>query len=821
MIKKATSVPPEGNKLSCSLALVGEQPGRYEVYARKPFVGPSGKELNSCLSSAGISRYECYLTNVVKDLDHPISEYVKFNSKGEGIYSADGLEYLEILKKELSDCNANVIVVIGNVALYALTMRYGITKWRGSLLESTLLPGRKVIPIIHPATILQPKNVYLNRRLIINDLIKADEESKTKEFSGTKRNIKISPSFHESLAFLNLCYDLGKKGTMIDFDIEVYNNYVSCISFAHSPIDAISIPFLDSHGDYFTVEQESEIWRAIALILEDPTIIKRGQNLGFDATVMLSQFGIKTYNIADTMVAQKILSPDYPAGLDFIASVHTDIPYYKADGKRWFKVGGLWETLWHYNAMDSITCADAYPSQLKDLEKQGNYDTFVEQCRIIEPLVYMMKRGIRVDTVGMVNAKVGLDARVVERQAKLDLLAGQPINPNSPAQMIWYFYDHLGHKPYYKKGKITTDETALTRLYRKGVEEAGLVKDIRSLRKLSSTYTNLDKVDDDGRIRCSYNPVGTVNGRISSSENIFGTGMNLQNWPHEMLRYLLADLGYVFYSLDLSQVENRIVAYVGHVPRMMKAFEDGKDVHTLTASLIFDKSMDEISNEDGSSPLGTGKQSERFWGKKTNHELNYDMGYKSFSLLMEMDEKQGKWIVEKYFKAYPEIRGYYHPMIRMQLGKDRTLTNLFNRKRVFLGKWEDMMFKKAYNFIPQSTTADIINRHGLSYIYYNQDKFGSLELLNQVHDSIGFQLPLSIPWIKHAEILLDIKRSMEVPLTTGPYTFTVPVDIQMGLTLSKANGVEFKHAKMPSTVQEFAKELEGAYDGFDKERGIK
>jgi DNA polymerase-1 len=410
-----------------------------------------------------------------------------------------------------------------------------------------------------------------------------------------------------------------------------------------------------------------------------------------------------------------------------------------------------------------------------------------------------------------------MDENVITLQKRLDELAGQPLNANSPAQLVWYFYDHLGHKPYLKKGKVTTDDTALTRLLRKGVKEAKIVKEIRTLRKLSSTYTDLDKVDADGRIRCSYNPVGTVTGRISSSKNIYGTGMNMQNWPHSLHKYLLADDGYVYYSLDLSQIENRIVAYVGRVPRMMDAFETGKDVHSLTASLIFDKPVEEISNEEGSSPLGTGTYSERFWGKKSNHSFNYDLGFRSFALLMEMPENEAKWLIERYHRKYPEVRGNYHSMVKLQLSKDRTLTNLFGRKRVFLGMWEDKLFKEAFAHIPQSTTADKINRQGLSYIYNNQDKFGSLELLNQVHDSIGFQLPITIPWTKHAEILIDIKKSMETPLTWGATEFVVPVDIQMGLSMSKSDGVEFKHGNFPSTVQEFAKELERAYNGFNKE----
>jgi len=517
------------------------------------------------------------------------------------------------------------------------------------------------------------------------------------------------------------------------------------------------------------------------------------------------------------MVAQKILFPDYPMGLDFIASTCTDIPYYKADGKRWFKIGGLWETLWHYNGMDSVTCAAASPVQHEDLEKQGNTVTYDEQCRIIEPLVYMMRKGIRVDVEGMKKADVEMKEQIGNLQEQLNSVAGRELNVNSFPQMREYLYGVLGHKPYLKKGKITTDDIALTRLLRKGVKEAGIAKQIRTLRKLSSTYTDISKIDSDGYIRCSYNPVGTKTGRLSSSEDIYDKGMNMQNWPHHLLKYLLADEGYVYYGLDLSQAENRIVAYIGRIQRMMQAFENEEDVHALTAGLIFDKPVDKISDEEGSSDLGTGAYSERFWGKKSNHSFNYDLGYKSFAMRMEMEERQAKWIVERYHKIYPEVRGNYHTMVRMNLSKDRTLTNLFGRKRLFLGEWGDNLFKDAYAQIPQSTVADKINRQGLSYIYYNQEKFSPVELLVQVHDSIGLQLPLSLPWIKHAEILLDIKTSLEAPLDTGAIEFVIPVDIQMGLNLFKKEGKEFKHNEIPLSAPNFAKELEQTYNGLIKE----
>lgn len=807
---RRTYVPPNGPR-DADIVLVGEQPGKQEVMRKKPFVGPAGKELDYCLQAAGIVRSACYLTNVIKDLDKPLADYIK-HSRSTSV-SPEANQYIEELRNELESVRPNVVVAVGNVALYALTSRWGIMSWRGSVLESTLIPGLKVIPTVHPATVIPPKFQYLNRRLIIFDLIRARNESAYPDIRRKPRRLLTSPSYEDAMGFLTKCHAMGKAGSIINFDIEVYNNEVSCISFAPNENESMSIPFIGPSGAYFDVGQEVEIWKKIGEILEDRGVIKLNQNIGFDAYVLLWQLGIKTHNMRDTMVCQKIILPDYPAGLDFITTTHTDIPYYKGEGKKWFKIGGTWETLWKYNAMDSIACQAAYPKQLEEIKQQGNETTVKRQTDIIEPLVFMMFRGIKVDVNGLRKAKDELDSEVELLQTELNDAAGVNLNFNSPKQLSWYFYTHLGHKPYLKKGKITTDDTALVRLARKGVREAALVKRLRHLKKLSGTYLNIDKISPDGRIRCSYNPAGTKTGRLSSSENIFGEGMNLQNWPHELLRYLVPDDGYVAYNVDLSQAENRIVAYVGRIERMIQAFENEEDVHRLTAGLIFNKPPSEVSAEDGSCPLGDGSHSERFYGKKSNHSLNYDLGYKKFALILEIPEREAKWLVERYHAIYPEVRNNYHAYIRAQLSKNRTVVNLMGRKRLFLDRWGDALFKDAYAQIPQSTVADIINERGLTFMY----EIPEVVLVMQVHDAVAFQISLEVPWHRHAEILLAIKRSLEVPLQIHGTEFVIPADFEMSTNFGHG-GIEMKHTKFPTNPSELADMLEWNWRRLEQSR---
>ena len=358
----------------------------------------------------------------------------------------------------------------------------------------------------------------------------------------------------------------------------------------------------------------------------------------------------------------------------------------------------------------------------------------------------------------------------------------------------------------------------MKRLARKGVKEADYVLQIRRLSKLRSTYLDPQKVDPDGRMRCAYNPVGTLFSRLSSSTNIFGTGNNLQNQPHEVLRYFVADDGYIIYSIDLAQAENRIVAYVGRVDTMIEAFEKRLDLHSLTGALIANKPYQEVIDEDRAGVnchLGSGDKTWRFWGKKANHGLNYDLGYRKFALYYEIPENDGRFIVEKYHTAYPGVRNGYHQYVRQQLANGRVITNLLGRRTLLLDEWGDRLFKKGYSCIPQGTVGDIINERGLNYVYYDQEKFKDLWLLLQVHDSIGFQLPLSIGWEAHAKILLDIKKSLETPLNAHGIEFVIPADISMGYNLYKGDMKEIKGLDCPTDIPTMSKLLEDKNEGLN------
>lgn len=808
---EAKTFVPACGPAEAKIALVGTQPGRIEVMNRRPFYNQSGNLLKQLLIKAGINPSECYQTYVLKDYDRPLDGYIKEPKTRlqSPQWLGRGQEFVEVLEEELlSLSNLKLIILIGNVPLAAVLKRWGVNKWRGSLLK--VFPNVIALPIYDPETVFFGQTE--NRFLILNDLnrAKAYLNGNLKLDSNT---VVTNPSFDTIQSFLRQMYEDGNKGDLIAFDIEIKNLELNCISFASSSC-CISVPLVNASGDIWNPLEEMWIMKAVAHILQSPTIRKVGQNLVFDTHFLLRKYGIRTQNIDDSMLAHHTLFPQLPKGLDMITSLYTTQPYYKDEGKEWMRGKGTYEKLWTYNGLDSIVAAQAFKKITKDLIKQDNIKAYERQLSILQPCCYMMERGIRVDKAKLEESREMMRAEAMAARKELSLIA-PGLNLNSPKQMQDYFYGKLKIPPYKnKQHKISVDVEALKRIARKGIKgskEARLILDIKKREKLISTYLEDIKFDADNRVRCSYNPAGTTYSRLSSSKSIFGTGMNLQNWPHSALRFLTPDDGYIAYTVDLSQAENRIVAYVGKIEKMINAFETGQDVHRLTASLIFNKPVDQISDEPGSCSLGNGESTERQWGKKANHGLNYDFGYKSFALLYDMSESDAKFIVDQYHKAYPELRQNFHGYVKRCLRETRTITNLMERKTLFLTDICDKTFKEAYSCIPQGTVGDVINERGMAFLYYNKS-FRAVELLMQVHDSITFQIPISTGWAYHAFVLQSLKDSLEQPLTTHyGRSFVIPADTVMGLSLMKEEGYELKSKKWPESLYHLEQALREGY----------
>lgn len=149
------------------------------------------------------------------------------------------------------------------------------------------------------------------------------------------------------------------------------------------------------------------------------------------------------------------------------------------------------------------------------------------------------------------------------------------------------------------------------------------------------------------------------------------------------------------------------------------------------------------------------------------------------------------------------------------------------RKRLFLGpiipSYPNVpkgachaTYREGYAHLAQSTTADKINEHGIEYIYYNQDLFAPIELLTQVHDSIVFQIPLTVSWVEQARMLLLIKTSLEQPLHWHDIEIKTPADLAIGLNMNKHEMIELKSKQIPSNENILADKLKETYETLNK-----
>lgn len=797
---------PDYGSPNAKIALVGECPGVTEQAKKEPFVGTAGKLLNRLLVSAGIPREECFITNTVPIYaSEGISRWLTYNSRGTPQPTADFLMYKEQLLTKLRQSRANVIVPLGKTALYAITGETAITARRGSITTNPALPGKKILPTIHPAAALRN---YTYTYYMAYDFQKLSRESEYAEVRLPERELIISPTFEQCVDYLRACL----TSSCVAFDIETTRTKkyksgfqdweISCLSLSYSKDHAICIPFLDKNrNDYFIPPQEMVIWRLLWKLLTSQNVSKILQNGMFDASFIARKYGTKEqpfyiHPMDDTMVAQGILTPGFQKDLGFLCSLYTDEPYYKDDSKQHTKFDAS-DTFWEYSAKDSLVLMEIWPKQMALLKRQGNVETYEAATQVMQSLLRMQARGMAVDTLGLTMSSESIGGNIKKLQKELNVMAGKELNANSPPQLKQYFYVTKGAPPITKtvivdgvKTKVlTTDENAMKTLALR-YPEAKIIVDIRKLRKLKGTYIDivLDPTDpedehSDQRLCTSFNPVGTVTGRLSSSKTIFGTGGNMQNLPSIFKSYITADPGYVLYEVDYSQAENRIVAYCGPEPKMIEAFETGKDVHSLTGALISGLDYETVKQQAKDKipcEVGDGTKTWRDWGKRSNHALNYGMGDKRFGEYADVTRKVASVLKQKYHHAYPGVR-QYQSWIEAQLRKDRTITNPLGRKRKFFERWGDSrLFEQAYAHFPQSTVADLINRRALIPLQ-TEPIFSPAEVLNQIHDSVLLQLPISLGFHMHARLLAALKTAMEYPITWRSKEFSIPVDIKMGL----------------------------------------
>lgn len=814
-------VPPSG-PIPARIMICGEAPGADEEIRGEPFVGVSGQELNRMLGEAGILRSECFVTNVcrIRPPKNDITSFIAMKKnqitskhiKVNGKYVLPPIvEGLELLRKEIQAVQPRVILALGNTALWALTAQWGITKWRGSslpLLSDYGFPST-VIPSYHPAAILRQWDW---RAIGVGDLRRLRQTRDSGPVSRPGWNFRIRPSYDQAVAVLQSIREHLDNRTLrrISFDIETRAGHIACAGLSWSLVDAICIPLMcvERRVGFWTMDQESDlVWR-IYIILTHPNVEVVGQNILYDSQYTYRHWHFVPRVTQDTMIGQHAIFSALPKGLAFLASMYCKYyVYWKDEGKDWAKNMGE-DQLWNYNCQDCVYTDEVGLAILETVKKLGLESVYEFQQRMFWPVLQAMQRGVRIDVDRRAALISEVHSEIDKRQTFLSDVLGGPFNAQSPKQMHSLFYNDLKLPVQLKRGKKgepsrpTLDDDAITKLAAKEPlirPITNAIADIRTLSKFLSNFLERP-LDIDGRMRCAYNIGGSASGasapktyRLSSSENAFGSGTNLQNIPSEKSKSMgkaaartglsfigdpyqfpnireifIPDVGYTFFDMDLERADLFVVCWEADDPQLKAAMRLGVDIHLLNAFVITGKDPPDLLELVESHPkyLDWRRPMKmiREFAKVFCHGTNYGGGPQTMAQhtgrsIVEIERAQRIW-----FSAHPGIKSW-HQRVKTQITTRRFVENRFGY-RWYIFDRIDSVLPEAIAWVPQSTVSVVINKIW-ERIYR---EIPEVQILMQVHDSLPGQFPSNqmdslIPRIRAAaQITIPYEDPLVIPI---------------------------------------------------------
>jgi len=751
------------------MMLVGEAPGKEEDQTGLPFKGHAGATLDRLLVQSKISRQECLIANVAREKPpgNNISYY--FKDKKCTIPRPNLIEWIELLKRELQMYKPNIVVALGATALWALTGFKGIKTYRGAVIESSLVPGQKVLPTYHPQAVSYEPSLAFTT---IMDLRKALYHQGFAYFPKDNRILVDKPSKETWIDFCKLL--LEDLGDPIGVDIETARGAPGChitrLAIAASNETGISLPILSGDAPAFPERDELELWRWTGKVLTEKPLVFH--NASFDASVLWMNHGIFCFNniYMDTIIAAHCCWPELESNLGYLASILLDVPAWKHDKS----YHGL------YNAADAVnTLALVLP--LKQYMRTLDVEDIVDRVTAeIEPASILQLQGLSVDmelkdklvTQGKLNLE--------QLEQKLYKTIGREINYNSPDQIKNLLYIELDLPPQFKRRKsiheerkLTTDEDALNKLDR--ITNNPALKLILQCRKQAKSLSNfLDiKTSPKNKVHTSYNITGAATGRWSSSQSIihpFGPG-NLQNIPEASRSLYVAKEGYSIVRGDYVQAEAVVTVFLCLDTVLMKMFRESfgmspsqrkksHDIHKYTASIMYEIPMEAVA------------ATQRRVGKTIRHALNYSAGPKVLAAELSISAAQAKKLIKLFFSKNHLLTAW-HMRIQRQLQQDKTLITPMKRKRRFLSRWGDDLFRSAYAYIPQSTIGDLLNFALAEFYFKYGDKYS---LYCQLHDALYIEVEDSL--IDQA--IRDMRKVMLKEIVIGQEPVTIDVDFAVG-----------------------------------------
>ncbi len=481
--------------------------------------------------------------------------------------------------------------------------------------------------------------------------------------------------------------------------------------------------------------------RMLKPVLEDPAILKIGQNMKYDAKIF-ARHGIEVAPVDDTMLMSYAMHGGlHNHGMDLLSDRYLGhVPKSIKD-----LIGtGKSQVTFDRVPVDDAVCYAAEDADItlrlwqtfKPELHRANVTTVYETLErpLLPVLARMEMAGVKVDRDTLSRMSNAFSQKMAGLEDEIYQLAGEKFNVGSPKQLGEILFDKMGLEGG-KRGKTGAYSTPADVLEDLATEHdlPARVLDWRQLSKLKSTYTDAlqDHINPEtGRVHTSYSIAGASTGRLAS------TDPNLQNIPvrteegRRIREAFVAEPGKVLVSLDYSQIELRILAHFADVPALEEAFRDGHDIHAMTASEMFGVPLEEMTPEV------------RRQAKAINFGVIYGISGFGLSRNLRIPRAEAQGFIDRYFERFPGIRGYMDDTIAFAK-ENGFVRTLFGRKIHTpeinaRGPHAGFARRAAINAPIQGTAADVIRRAMVRM----EDAIDGLpaKMLLQVHDELIFEV---------------------------------------------------------------------------------
>lgn len=601
------------------------------------------------------------------------------------------------------------------------------------------------------------------------------------EERNTRKTIKDTEHFYQSVApgmAMNLFIKNLMKQTSVCFDTETTD-----LDPLQAELVGIAFSWEITKGFYIPFPSEKEeaqkLIEALRPFFEAEEIEKIGQNLKYDIKV-LAKYDIEVKGkLFDTMIAHYLINPDMRHNMDVLAETYlnyTPVSIEELIGKKGKNQKSMADVPVDQQTEYAVEDADVtlqlkehFQKELGEANTQKLFDEI--EIPLVQVLADMELEGINLDQEFLGSLSEALNNDITSLEKSIYEEAGEEFNIGSPKQLGEILFDKLKLVDKPKKtrtGQYSTAEDVLSYLA-PDHEIVQHVLDYRGLSKLKSTYVDALPAQVNaktGRVHTDYMQTVAATGRLSSNNP------NLQNIPIRTERgrqvrkaFVPRNEDYVLLAADYSQIELRIIAALSQEETMMKAFQEGEDIHASTAAKVFNVPIDEVTREQRSN------------AKTVNFGIIYGVSAFGLSNQTDLTRSESKELIDTYYKTYPKLRNYMSEQVDFArengyvstvLGRRRYLKDINSSNAVVRGAAE----RNAVNAPIQGSAADIIKIAMIKIHQKLKDKGLKTKMLLQVHDELVFDVYKS----ELDEVQELIKSEME-----NAFKLDVPLDVEVGL----------------------------------------